>query len=416
MQVLIIGGGIGGLTLALSLHQAGIACRVFESAPEIKALGVGISLLPHAMREMSALGLQDALAGVSIETQESCFFNRFGQFIYKEARGRAGGYDWPEFAVHRAELHRVLLAATKERLGDDAVVLGHQCTRVDQNERTVTVYFKDARTGRSLQPARGAAVIACDGIHSAIRKQFYPDEGAPVYSGINMWRGVTRRKPYLSGRSYVRVGALQTGKMVIYPIRDNADDEGNQLINWVAEIESPEYKKNDWNQPGRLEDFYPLVKDWTFDWLDAAELVRSADYILEYPMVDRDPLAQWTFGRVTLLGDAAHPMYPRGSNGAAQAILDARALAGFLAGMGNESVCAALQAYEDARLGPTAQVIRMNRSQPPDFIINAVEKRTGGKPFANIDDVISQDELRAISENYKRVAGFSVQALKDKVS
>ena len=410
LQVLIIGGGISGLTLALSLHQVGISCKVYEAATELKALGVGISLLPHATRELTDLGLQEQLAAISIATQESCFYNRYGQFIYKELRGLAAGYDYPEFAIHRGELHMRLLAAVQQRLGSDAVVTGHRCVAVEQDDQQVTVRFQDSQTNAFLEPVTGVVAIACDGIQSVVRQQFYPDEGPPVYAGINMWRGVTRRKPFLTGRSYVRVGALQSGKMVIYPIRDNVDEQGHQLINWVAEIESEEYKKNDWNQAGRLEDFYPIVQDWRFDWLDAAALVRDADVILEYPMVDRDPLEQWTFGRITLLGDAAHPMYPRGSNGAAQAIIDARVLARLLHEM--DDPLAALQAYQAARMQATANVVRMNRTQPPDFIINAVEERTGSKPFSNIDDVISQEELRALSDNYKRVAGFSVDALK----
>ena len=410
MQVVIIGGGISGLTLALSLHQVGISCRVYEAAPELKALGVGISLLPHAMRELADLDLQEQIAAVAIPTQESCFYNRYGQFIYKEPRGLAAGYDYPEFAIHRGELHMVLLAAVQQRLGSDVVVTGHRCVVVEQDNEQVTVRFQESQTNDLLEPITGDVAIACDGIQSVVRQQFYPEEGPPVYAGINMWRGVTRRKPYLTGRSYVRVGALQSGKMVIYPIRENVDEEGNQLINWVAEIESAEYKKNDWNQAGRLEDFYPIVQDWQFDWLDAAALVRDADVLLEYPMVDRDPLEQWTFDRITLLGDAAHPMYPRGSNGAAQAIIDARVLARLLQEM--DEPLAALHAYQEARMQPTANVVRMNRTQPPDFIINAVEERTGGKPFTNIDEVISQEELRALSDNYKRVAGFSVDALK----
>jgi 2-polyprenyl-6-methoxyphenol hydroxylase-like FAD-dependent oxidoreductase len=410
VEVIIIGAGIGGLTLALSLQRAGIGCRVFEAVTEIKPLGVGISVLPHASRALTALGLRQELAAVAIATEESCFYNRYGQFIYKEPRGLAAGYDWPEFAIHRGELHRLLLSAVQRRSGDDVVSTGHNCVRIEQDDAGVQVYFQDSRTGQTLPPQRADVAIACDGIHSAVRRQFYPDEGAPVYAGINMWRGVTRGKPYLSGRSYLRIGTLRTGKMVIYPIRDDIDGSGLQLINWVAEIESERYAKNDWNQPGRLEDFYPIYQDWRFDWLDAAALIRDADYILEYPMVDRDPLDRWTFGRVTLLGDAAHPMYPRGSNGAAQAILDAVKLSELLQTMGVAP--AALQAYEQARLGPTGEIVLTNRTQPPDYLISAVDERTGGKPFRHIDDVISQQELRELSERYKRVAGFSVDKLK----
>ena len=244
----------------------------------------------------------------------------------------------------------------------------------------------------------------------AIRKQLYPQEGDPIYSGVNMWRGVTYARPFLTGRSYVRAGWLSHGKLVIYPIRDAADGDGRQLINWVAEIETPHYKRRDWNRPGRLEDFAAAYADWHFDWLDVPALLSDAEMILEFPMVDQDPLPRWSFGRVTLLGDAAHPMYPRGANGAGQAVLDTRALADALAAEADP--VAALRVYEAARLPATAKVVLTNRTSPPDVIIREVYLRTGDKPFKNIDDVISRDELIALSESYKRVAGYDKERLK----
>jgi 2-polyprenyl-6-methoxyphenol hydroxylase-like FAD-dependent oxidoreductase len=252
-------------------------------------------------------------------------------------------------------------------------------------------------------------VIACEGINSAIRKQFYPDEQV-AFAGINTWRGTTRRKPILTGRSYLRVGSIRTGKMVIYPIVNDVDGEGNQLINWMAEIQSDKMSKNDWNKPGDLSDFYPIYQDWRFDWLDVAQLIRDADAILEYPMVDKDPVKRWTFDRVTLAGDAAHPMYPRGSNGAAQAAIDARVLADLLAR--NENPVAALKAYEAARLPVTNRIVRTNRENPPDFINIKVEELTGDRPFENLDTFITQGELRALSDQYKRIAGFALDDLK----
>jgi 2-polyprenyl-6-methoxyphenol hydroxylase-like FAD-dependent oxidoreductase len=400
MDVLIIGGGIGGLTLALSLHQAGIGCRVFEAAPEVKALGVGVNLLPHGMRELTELGLQDKLAAIAVETQELCFYNRYGQFIFKEARGRYAGYDWPQLSIHRADLHSVLLDETRKRLGTDAVVLGKKFVSVDEN---ATVKFEDGTT------ASGSCVIGCDGIHSAVRRQLFPGEGPPGYQGINMWRGTTRMKPFLTGSSMAVAGWLEVGKMVIYPIRRELDAHGRQLINWVAEIQSPRNVMQDWNLGGRIEDFYPTFKDWSFPWLDCAAMIRGAEQVLEYPMVDRDPLPYWTKGRVTLLGDAAHPMYPRGSNGAGQAILDARALTGCL--RRNRDVEAALKEYEAARLKAANDLVLMNRANPPDAILREVWKRSGDKPFARIEEVISNAELVAMSENYKRVAGFEREAL-----
>jgi len=406
MNIVIIGGGIAGLCLALGLKQRGFACRVFESAPEVKELGVGITLLPHAMREFAALGVAARLQAVGIENLESVFFSRHGQFIYKEPRGRHAGYSHPELGVHRGKLHRILFEAALECLGADNVLTNHHCTGVTQDEHGVTVSFRETSGGGQLGAVRGDIAVACDGINSAVRRQFYPEEKL-AFAGINTWRGVTRRKPFLSGRSYVRVGSIETGKMVIYPIVDDIDGEGNQLINWMAEIRRPDVAMNDWNRKGDLADFYELYRDWRFDWLDVAGMISRADQILEYPMVDKDPVAQWTFGRVTLMGDAAHPMYPRGSNGAAQGAIDARTLAELLQHAGDP--LAALQAYQQARLEPTAKVVRTNREVPPDFINIKVEELTGGKPFDNIDDVISQEELRQISENYKRVAGFSLE-------
>lgn len=406
--IIVIGGGIAGLSLALGLKQRGIACRVYESAPEVRELGVGITLLPHAMRELIALGLEDRLRAVAIENEESVFFNRHGQYIYREPRGRFAGYPFPELGIHRGKLHRILYEEARERLGADSVLIDRLCTGIEQDENGVTAYFNQTSTGAEREPVRGDIAVACDGINSVVRRKFYPDERV-AFSGINTWRGVTRRKPILTGRSYLRIGSVETGKIVIYPIVDNVDGEGNQLINWMAEVRQADVEMNDWNKPGRFEDFLPLYRNWRFDWLDVPELIRGADQILEYPMVDKDPVPQWTFGRITLMGDAAHPMYPRGSNGAAQGVIDARTLAELLAG--TPDARAALRAYQDARLEATARVVRTNREFPPDYINIKVEELTGGEPFDSIDDVISQDELRAISERYKQIAGFALDAL-----
>jgi 2-polyprenyl-6-methoxyphenol hydroxylase-like FAD-dependent oxidoreductase len=403
-MVLIIGGGIGGLTLALSLHQAGIACSVFEAAPEVRALGVGVNLLPHGMRELTELGLQEKLAAVAVETQALCFYNRYGQFIYSEPRGRFAGYDWPQLSIHRADLHQILLDETRRRLGAGSVVLGKKCVSVTEDG---SVGFEDGSS------ATGSAVIGCDGIHSVVRKHLFPDEGPPAYHGINMWRGTTRMKPFLGGASMAVAGWLEVGKMVVYPIRrqehPSLDGMGQQLVNWVAEIQSPRNVMQDWNLGGKIEHFLPTFENWRFDWLDCAEMIRSAEQVLEYPMVDRDPLPYWTRGRVTLLGDAAHPMYPRGSNGAGQAILDARTLTGCLAR--NRNIDAALKDYERLRLKAVNDLVLMNRENPPDAILREVWKRSGDKPFARIEDVIANAELVALSENYKRVAGFEREAL-----
>jgi len=228
-----------------------------------------------------------------------------------------------------------------------------------------------------------------------------------AFAGINTWRGVTRRKPILTGRTYMRIGSILTGKIVVYPIVNEVDPDGNQLINWMAEIKRDTFDQNDWNKPGELKDCLPIYQDYRFDWLDVAELIRTADQILEYPMVDKDPIERWTFGRVTLAGDAAHPMYPRGSNGAAQGAIDARVLTECLLA-NRQDAPAALKAYEAARAPATAKVVRTNREYPPDFINIKVEELVGDRPFTNLDEYITQDELRALSDNYKRIAGFAL--------
>jgi len=410
--VVIVGGGVGGLALALHLHQRGVACEVFEAVEQVRELGVGITLLPHAMRELAALGLQPALEAAGIENYESAFFNRHGQFIYSELRGRHAGYALPEVGIHRGKLHKILFDAALARLGPEHVHTGHRFDRMVQTEESVNITFKDPQ-GQDLPAVCTRVLIASDGVNSAVRRLFYPDEKM-VFTGINTWRGVTRFDPILTGKTYMRIGSIETGKMVIYPIVDKVDDEGRQLVNWMAEIRMEEgVIQNDWNRAGRKEDVLKLFEDWHFDWLDVPKLIAESESILEYPMVDKDPIAQWTFGRVTLLGDAAHPMYPRGSNGSAQALIDARTLADELAGVAaGEDPLPALHRYEAVRRPLTAKVVQTNRSTPPDFINIVVEERTKGEPFRHIDDVISQDELRKISDDYKKIAGFSLEALK----
>ena len=414
VPVAIVGGGIGGLALALHLHRLGQVCEVFEAVPQVREIGVGITLLPHAMRELAALGLAEAVETAGMVNYESVFYTRHGQFIYRELRGRHAGYPQPEVSIHRGKLHQILWQAAVQRLGLERVHTGHRFARMAQQDHQVTLHFEDPQ-GQPLPEVRSRVVVAADGVNSAVRRVFYPDEKV-AFNGINTWRGVTRHKPILTGKSYMRVGSIDTGKMVIYPIADNIDGQGLQLINWVAEIGGQSERPNDWNHSGRLEDVLPLFKDWTFDWLNVPELIANAESILEYPMVDKDPIGQWTFGRVTLLGDAAHPMYPRGSNGSAQALVDARTLADELAASsssGNDRVHALVR-YEAVRRPITSQVVLTNRSTPPDFINIKVDELTKGQPFRHIDDVISQEELRKISDDYKKIAGFSLGAMVDK--
>ncbi|SDB54193.1 flavin-dependent oxidoreductase [Belnapia rosea] len=410
--ILVIGGGIGGLTLALCLHRNGIPCRVVEAVAEVKPLGVGVNILPHAAAELARLGLQEALLRHGVQTDEVNFFNRFGQLIHREPLGRAAGHDHPQMSIHRADLHAVLLAAVRERLGEGAVLFGHRLVRAEQDEDGVTLHFTPGAGGATPGPLRGTAAIGADGIHSVLRRQFYPQEGDPRYTGTTMWRGVSRWPPILTGASMTRAGWLKTGKMVIYPIRRDLDAEGRQPINWVFEVEAGNHRlRRDWNRPGDIEDVIPHVRDWVFDWLDLPAMLRASEVVLEFPMVDQDPLPRWSFGRLSLLGDAAHPMVPRGSNGAGQSILDARCLADKLARHADDPE-SALKAYEAERLPATTQVMLANRKALPDAILGEVFTRTGDRPFARIEDVMTREEMLAITGGDKRVAGYDPETLK----
>ena len=403
LPIAIVGGGIAGLALALHLHKRGIPARVFEGAPELREMGVGITLLPHAVRELNALGLGEQAAKLGIDNQTSAFYNRFGQRIFAEPRGLAAGYPFPEYGVHRGKLHMMLYQAVLDRIGPDAVATSHRCVVLKQHDGSVTLTFTDI-SGAVLPVVEASAVIACDGINSAVRAEFYPGESVR-YTGINTWRGTTRMKPILDGRTYLRVGSIKTGKIVIYPIHQHDDGSGDQLINWVAEIESDVAAANDWNRTTDVANVLPIFADWHFDWLDVPAMIEGAETIFEYPMVDKDPVDRWTFGRVTLAGDAAHPMYPRGSNGSAQALIDVRTLADCLV---EAPLPEALQNYEEIRRETTAAIVRTNRTTPPDIINIRVEELTGDQPFDDLSKFISQDQLRKMSDDYKRVAGFAV--------
>ncbi|UAJ12589.1 flavin-dependent oxidoreductase [Polymorphobacter megasporae] len=406
--IAIVGGGIAGLALALGLHRRGIPARVYEAAPAIAEIGVGITLLPHGMREIAALGLADTVLAAGIENRESAFFNRFGQKLFAEPRGKFAGYPQPEVGIHRGRLHGILLAAVRAQIGADAVTCDHAFVGLDQTDAGATLHFKATSDGSMRAPVTADVVIACDGVNSAVRRLFYPHETV-AFTGINTWRGVTRHKPILGGSTYMRIGSIKTGKIVVYPIVNDIDGSGDQLINWIAEIETDRNQRNDWNQVGDRGDFLPIYEGFKFDWLDVGALIRDAETVLEYPMVDKDPVDRWTFGRVTFAGDAAHPMYPRGSNGSAQSLIDVRVLADLLAAGGDPR--AAFAAYEAERRPATAEIVRTNRVSPPDIINLKVEELVGDRPVDNLDAYISQDELRELSDRYKRIAGFSVDSV-----
>ena len=413
MNVIILGGGIGGLTTALSLHAAGIDCRVYESSPRIRPLGVGINVLPHSVRELDELGLLPRLDACGIRTQELVYATKRGEIVWREPRGQFAGYHWPQFSIHRGHLQMLLLDAVRERIGADAVHTGHQAIDVEQDAGSATVHFGPDTCGRTPPSASADLVVAADGLHSAIRAKFYPDEGPPVWSKRILWRGTTLRKPFLTGASMVLAGYAWK-KWVCYPIRQL--DAGLQLINWIAELtfESTSlHAPEDWNRLGKLEDFMPDFEKWNFDWMPIADIIRGAQEIYEYPMSDRDPVPSWNFGRVTLLGDAAHAMYPIGSNGASQAILDARKLAYELAT--RPGIAEALAAYDAERRPATANIIRLNRAEGPDAVLQMLEERAPDG-FADLEQVLPLREREAVAARYKQTAGFDRDTLNQKAS
>ncbi len=399
MEVAIIGGGIGGLATALYLHQKNIGCQVYELSATFSELGVGINLMSHAIRALGELGLVEAISKYAVEPEWRRYYNRHGQLIHRDKTGRFAGYRWPHYSVHRGDLHGMLLDAVRARLGPDAVLLGHKCVRIDQDDRGVKIHLQDP-DGEPLPLRDATIVIACDGVNSTVRRQFYPDEGRLAFGGINMWRGSTVYKPILDGKSVILAGSLEFGKLVIYPMRNHAD--GTQLINWNVEVKSEVAGPNAWNKNGNVEDFIWRYRDSSIEWVDFVDLVSHADMVLEYPMVDRDPVDRWTFGRVTLLGDAAHPMYPRSGNGAAQSILDGQSIANLLA---IHPPVEALVTYEKERLEPVNKIVVTSRSSPPDLIIETVEKLTQGERFNRLEDVISSEALQAITDRFSHLTG-----------
>ncbi len=411
MKAIIIGGGIGGLTAALCLHKIGLEVRVFESVREVKPLGVGINLLPHSVRVLTGLGLQSTIAENAVETTDLAYFNKFGQAFWREPRGRFAGYKWPQFSVHRGTLQKILLEETIRVLGHEVFRPNHHLASFEQDEREVTAHFIDKDTGRSMNAERGDLLIGADGINSVVRQQLYPHEGPPVYSSNVLYRGTTLMKPFLNGTTMVMVGHMGQ-KMVAYPIHPQRDTEGKMLINWVANLRENDKMKlevRDWNRAADKNRLVEIYRHWTFDWLNVPAMIEGAHAVYEFPMSDRNPLERWTFGRVTLLGDAAHPMYPIGSNGASQAILDADCLAGCL--METKSQAEALMAYNNERVPAAAKVVLQNRAKGPDQIMDMMEERF---PAGFLPDQIPHAELEEVMNHYKKIAGFDKETLNQK--
>ena len=406
MKVIIAGAGVGGLVTALMLHARGIDCEVFEQADAVRELGVGINTLPHAIKELAELGLLDRLDAVAIRTYELFYTNRLGQEIWREPRGLDAGYDIPQFSIHRGRLQGVIYQAVRARLGELRIHLNCRLQSFTQDDGGVTAYFFD-RHGSHRHTARGDVLIGADGIHSLVREKLFPDEGPPRWNGLMLWRGAIDWPAFLTGRSMVVAGGL-AAKLVIYPIAEGSRAD-KRLTNWavvgrVGDPSMPIPQKQDWSRPGRFEDLMPHLRRFRIPYVDAKALIEATSEFWEYPMCDRDPLPRWSHGRITLLGDAAHPMYPVGSNGASQAILDARFLADRL--IDSEHPAQALWTYEQVRLPMTAEIVRMNRRGGPEGVIDAVEARAPDG-FSNIDDVLSFEQRKAIVRGYASTAGFA---------
>ena len=405
MTVLIAGAGIAGLSMGLTLHQLGIPFRIHERVTEMRPLGVGINIQPNAVRELYDLGLQTRLDAIGVRTRQYGFYTKTGLEIWAEPRGQYAGYTWPQYSIHRGQLQMLLLETLRARAGQDCVITGAGVARYETGTEGAALILSDGTR------VAGDLVIAADGIRSAIRAQMLPDEGEPIWNGAIMWRGTSPGVPFLGGAAMILAGH-DTQRFVSYPISATDPETGLAQMNWIAELRVDPGRamaKGDWNKPADPADFLPAFEGWDFGWIDCPGMIRGATGpIYEYPMVDREPMARWTDGRVTLMGDAAHATYPVGSNGASQAIIDARKLGAALRDHGVTP--AALEVYE-AEMRPRAEaILRANRGAGPDAVMQMVEDRCGGT-FDTIEDVIPRADLAAHAEKYKRLSGFAIEVL-----
>src|ERR1700757_3848099 len=410
MKAIVVGGGIGGLITALMLRARGLDCEVFEQADSIREPGAGITTRPHAIRELAGIGLLDRLDEVAVRTYELFYLTRHGQQVWHEKRGLDAGHEVPQFSIHRGRLQGVIHQAVVERLGADAIHTGCRLGSFTQDEGGVTAYFFD-RSGSHTHTARGDILIGADGIHSKVRQMLFPEEGPPIWNGLMLWRGATDWPTFLTGRSMIIAGGLNA-KAVVYPIAEGSSP-ASRLTNWAVLVKvndggEPPRRRADWSNLGRREEVMPYVSGFSIPQVDFAALVNATPEFWEYPCCDRDPLPYWSSGRVTLLGDAAHPMYPVGSNGASQAILDARFLADSLAR--SEHPRQALAAYEKQRLPMTADVVASNRRGGPEGVIDAVEQ-LAPQGFTDIDSILSYEQREAIVRGYAAKAGFAARVV-----
>ena len=407
--VIIAGGGIGGLSLALTLHQIGVPCRVFESVATIKPLGVGINIQPNAVRELYAMGIgSEALDAIGLQAKEWSLVGLNGKDVYAEPRGLEAGYHWPQYAVHRGELQMLLAQTVVDRLGVDAIKTGHKITGYQNTEAGVLVSMTTAQD--EAIEIQGSVLIAADGLHSTVRAQMHPDQAPIHWGGAVMWRGTTMARPIRSGASFIGLGTHRQ-RIVFYPISPVDPNTGLALINWIAEVtmdNSQGWTHGDWNKKAELADFIHHFEDWNYDWVDIQAMLGGASEVYEYPMIDRDPIPTWVDNHVALIGDAAHVMYPTGSNGASQAIVDARVLGAAMVEYGVNAT--ALNAYNEQLCEAVSAVVLRNRGAGPFAILNELDKRCGGL-FDEIEAVFPEVERHEMMAGYKAAAGFAIEAL-----
>jgi 2-polyprenyl-6-methoxyphenol hydroxylase-like FAD-dependent oxidoreductase len=412
MQVIVVGGGIGGLSLALSLHQAGIAVRVYEAVRDLAPLGVGINLQPTAVRELTELGLGDELAQTGLATQELSYFNKFGQLVHSEKRGLPAGYKWPQYSIHRGQLQLLLLAAVRERLGKENFRSGLKLAAFEQNQHRVTARFHDSRSGASVQDAADV-LVGADGIHSTVRRQLYPTEGEPRFAQQVLWRAAIDSEPFLGGRTMIIAGHFHQ-RIIVYPMGAGAKP-GQLLTNWICQKSLPGSAppREDWNRRVSNAEVLAAFGAWRFSWLDMPVLIAGTQEIYEFPLVDRDPVPTWSSDRVTLIGDAAHPMQPIGSQAGSQAIVDARALTAALLAISNP--IDALHRYDSERRPVMDEITLRNRRFGPEAAMQLVEERAPDG-FARIDDVISREDLHTIAASFSSAAGLDPEAVNGRPS
>ena len=411
LQVIVAGGGIGGLSLALSLHQAGIAVRVYEAVRDPSPLGVGINLQPTAVRELTELGLGQVLSATGIATQRLNLCNKFGQLIHGEPRGIAAGYRWPQVSIHRGQLQVLLIRAVRDRIGIENFRSGLRFSGFEQRGDKVVVRFIDRDSGSELTD-EADILVGADGIHSAVRHQLYPAEGEPRFAQQILWRAAIEAEPFLDGQTMVIAGHFHQ-RIIVYPIGKVAS--GKLLTNWICQMTVPDQAppREDWNRQVEKKKVLSAFGGWRFSWLDLPALIERSSNIYEFPLVDRDPVSAWTFGHVTLLGDAAHPMQPIGGQAGSQAILDARALTRAL--IETSDPAAALARYDADRRPTMNDIILRNRNLGPEAAMQLAEERAPNG-FSRVEDVISQDELDVIAKSFAAAAGLDVETVNHRPS